>query len=349
MANEMTPPNAISDLIGAFKPLAWRRLENEIRARIARVPSELNGYGYDHYGMHPEDVVRVALPGSLLYQRYFKVETHDIDRVPAGRVLLIANHAGQLPFDAMMLGMAMLLEAEPPRICRGMAEYWVSELPFVNVVATRMGSMVGTPRNCVSMLENDECVMVFPEGVRGMNKTWKERYRLQRFGTGFMRLALQTGTPIVPVGIVGSEEQQPGEGFFDPDTYDPRVQMIDTLPLFRQTLAKAGLEDTVLPMVGRSAVFARFWSIPLGLVFIDGGHSYAAAVGDYTGWAGHIMPGGFLMIHDIFASPEQGGQAPRHVYKLALASGLFRELPMTKTLGVLQRRSPEDAAGNLPE
>lgn len=147
----------------------------------------------------------------------------------------------------------------------------------------------------------------------------------------------------------GSEEQQPGEGFFDPDTYDPRVQMIDTLPLFRQTLARAGLEDTVLPMVGRSAVFARFWSIPLGMVFIDGGHSYAAAVGDYTAWAGHIMPGGFLMIHDIFASPEQGGQAPRHVYKLALASGLFRELPMTKTLGVLQRRSPEDAAGNLPE
>lgn len=210
MTNELAPPTAISDLIGAFKPLAWRRIENELRARIARVPSELNGYGYDHYGMHPEDVVRVALPGSLLYERYFKVETHDIERVPAGRVLLIANHAGQLPFDAMMLGMAMLLEAEPPRICRGMAEYWVSELPFVNVVATRMGSMVGTPRNCVSMLESDECVMVFPEGVRGMNKTWKERYRLQRFGTGFMRLALQTGTPIVPVGIVGSEEQQPG-------------------------------------------------------------------------------------------------------------------------------------------
>ncbi|MFO7838761.1 MAG: class I SAM-dependent methyltransferase, partial [Desulfosalsimonadaceae bacterium] len=105
----------------------------------------------------------------------------------------------------------------------------------------------------------------------------------------------------------GSEEQQPGEGFFDPDTYDPRVQMIDTLPLFRQTLAKAGLQDTVLPMVGRSAVFAKFWSIPLALVFIDGGHSYAAAVGDYSGWAGHIMPGGLLLIHDIFESPDQGG------------------------------------------
>lgn len=210
MANEMARTSALSDLMGAFKPLAWRRIENEIRARIGRIPTELNGYGYDRYGLHPDDVVRVALPGVLLYHRYFKVETHDIERVPEGRVLLIANHAGQLPFDAVMLGMSMLLEAEPPRICRGMAEYWVSELPFVNVLATRMGSMVGTPRNCVSMLENDECVMVFPEGVRGMNKTWKERYRLQRFGTGFMRLALQTGTPIVPVGIVGSEEQQPG-------------------------------------------------------------------------------------------------------------------------------------------
>jgi len=209
-ASEMAPANALADLVGAFKPLAWRRLESEIRARIARVPTELNGYGFDRYGLYPDDVARAALPGTLLYRHYFKVETHDIERVPAGRVLLIANHAGQLPFDAVMLGMAMLLEAEPPRICRGMAEYWVSELPFVNVLATRMGSMVGTPRNCVSMLENDECVMVFPERVRGMNKTWKERYRLQRFGTGFMRLALRTGTPIVPIGIVGSEEQQPG-------------------------------------------------------------------------------------------------------------------------------------------
>jgi 1-acyl-sn-glycerol-3-phosphate acyltransferase len=130
--------------------------------------------------------------------------------MPAGRVLVIANHAGQLPFDGMMLATALLLEAEPPRIARGMGEYWIPRLPFVNWLATRAGQLVGTPENCAQLLEAEECVMVFPEGVRGMNKTFDQRYQLQRFGLGFLRLALETGTPIVPVGIVGSEEQQPG-------------------------------------------------------------------------------------------------------------------------------------------
>ncbi len=140
----------------------------------------------------------------------------------------------------------------------------------------------------------------------------------------------------------GSEEQQAGEGYFDPDTYDPQTAMIDTLPIFRQTLSKAGLENVVLPIVACSEAAARFWSTPLSLVFIDGGHTYEAAVGDYTAWAGHIMAGGYLLIHDIFKNPAEGGQAPYYVYQLALASGLFKELPMTKTLGVLQRRLPSE-------
>lgn len=140
----------------------------------------------------------------------------------------------------------------------------------------------------------------------------------------------------------GSEEQQPGEGYFDPDAYDPRTAAVDTLPVFRQTLFNAGLEDVVVPIVGRSAVVAGFWSTPLSLVFIDGGHTYEAAVGDYTAWAGHIMAGGYLLIHDIFTNPAQGGQAPYYIYQLALASGLFKELPMTRTLGVLQRRLPSE-------
>jgi 1-acyl-sn-glycerol-3-phosphate acyltransferase len=201
---------ALDDLVGAFRPLWLRRLQEEIAERVARVPTVLNEYDFDEYGLSPDWVKRSALTTALLYRYYFRVQTFDIDRVPPGPVLLICNHAGQLPFDGMMLTAAMLLEAEPPRIARGMAEYWVSELPFISVAAARMGAMVGTPRNCVSMLEAGECVMVFPEGVRGMNKLYSERYQLQRFGLGFMRLALQTGTPIVPVSIVGSEEQQPG-------------------------------------------------------------------------------------------------------------------------------------------
>jgi 1-acyl-sn-glycerol-3-phosphate acyltransferase len=91
-----------------------------------------------------------------------------------------------------------------------MAEYWVSRLPFVSEMAARTGALVGTPENCITMLEAGECVMVFPEGVRGMNKLYSERYKLQRFGQGFLRLALETDTPIVPVALVGSEEQNPG-------------------------------------------------------------------------------------------------------------------------------------------
>jgi 1-acyl-sn-glycerol-3-phosphate acyltransferase len=213
----MTPSHAgsallqgLSDLVGALRPLWVRGLQEEIEERIARVPTHLNEYGFDPVGLSPDWVVRSYLPAALMYRYYFRVETFDIENVPSGPVLLISNHAGQLPFDGMMLGAAMLLEAEPPRIVRGMAEYFVSELPWVSVAAARSGSLVGTPRNCVAMLEAGECVMVFPEGVRGMNKLYRDRYQLKRFGLGFMRLALETGTPIVPVSIVGSEEQQPG-------------------------------------------------------------------------------------------------------------------------------------------
>jgi 1-acyl-sn-glycerol-3-phosphate acyltransferase len=200
----------LGDLIGGLVPLSVRDLQAQIDERLRKLPTPLNEYGYDAFGMSPEFLRRQSLPMALMYRHYFRVETHDIDRIPAGRVLLIANHAGQLPFDASMLGMALLLEAEPPRVARGMAEFFIPRLPFVSVAAARGGALVGTPRNCISMLERGEVVMVFPEGVRGMNKEFSKRYQLQRFGLGFMRLALETGTPILPVGIVGSEEQQPG-------------------------------------------------------------------------------------------------------------------------------------------
>jgi 1-acyl-sn-glycerol-3-phosphate acyltransferase len=200
----------LGDLMGALTPLAARDLSAEIADRLRKVPTRVNEYGFEDHGMEIAAVHRAALPCALLYRLYFRAETSGIERIPRGRVLLVANHAGQLPFDAMMLGSATLLEGKPPRIARGMGEYWIPRLPFVNVVATRSGQMVGTPENCVQLLEAEECVMVFPEGVRGMNKTFRQRYQLQRFGTGFLRIALETGAPIVPVGIVGSEEQQPG-------------------------------------------------------------------------------------------------------------------------------------------
>jgi len=139
----------------------------------------------------------------------------------------------------------------------------------------------------------------------------------------------------------GSEEQQPGEEYFDPDLYDPQTDGVDTFKEFKATIKRGGFEDTVVPIVSRSEVAARLWATPLSLVFIDGGHSMQAACTDYDAWAGHILPGGFLLIHDIFNDPSQGGQAPHHIYTLALDSGLFQKVKMVKTLGVLQRLEKE--------
>ncbi len=138
----------------------------------------------------------------------------------------------------------------------------------------------------------------------------------------------------------GSEEQQPGQAYFDPELFESRKNRIDTLPFLLRTIKILDLTDTVLPLVGRSEDIASFWKKPLSLVFIDGSHSFAAALADYDGWASRLLPGGYLLIHDIFLDPLKGGQAPRCIYEMALASGLFQARPMVNTLGILQRSLP---------
>ena len=135
----------------------------------------------------------------------------------------------------------------------------------------------------------------------------------------------------------GSEEHQLGEEYHDADLFDNALQRMDSLPALRHTLARADLDAWVVPIVASSAQAGRHWSIPLGMVFIDGGHSLEAALIDYRTWSRHICTDGILAIHDIFPSPKDGGQAPFHVYQLALASGLFEEVEMRRTLAILRR------------
>lgn len=205
-----TETGLVAQLSRSVTPGIFEELREEIRSQLARAPLVLNDYGYDAYGFHPESANRLFTPAALMFRKYFRADTFDIDRVPEGGVLLIANHSGQFAYDGAMLNMAMLLEGEPPRLCRGMGEYFLWRVPFLGIGASRSGTLVGTPENCSKMLRGGECVMVFPEGARGANKPFRKRYQLQRFGSGFMRLALEAGVPIVPVGIVGAEEQQPG-------------------------------------------------------------------------------------------------------------------------------------------
>lgn len=134
----------------------------------------------------------------------------------------------------------------------------------------------------------------------------------------------------------GSEEQQPGQEYFDARLVD-KAGRVDTFPVFRSTIEAAGLQDVVVAIIGFSAIVASRWTTPLALVFIDGGHGEAAAQADYHGWARHIMPGGLLVIHDVFEDPARGGRPPWNVYRRALDSKAFVVTASEDTLRVLQR------------
>ena len=186
-----------------------RMVGPERKERLQALARTGNEYGVDPFGFNLDYSLSALAPFFWLYRRYHRVETYGIERVPPGRVLLISNHSGQLPMDGAMIGVSLLLEADPPRAIRSMVEKWVPSLPYVSTFMARVGQIVGTPENCRRLLEADEAILVFPEGVRGLGKLWPQRYQLQDFGLGFMRLALETDTPIVPIAVVGAEEQSP--------------------------------------------------------------------------------------------------------------------------------------------
>ncbi|HCA84301.1 MAG TPA: hypothetical protein DEQ61_01585 [Streptomyces sp.] len=155
--------------------------------------------------------------------------------------------------------------------------------------------------------------------------------------------AREAGTVAVTVDHHrGSEEQQPGWEYHDTSVVDPVTGRMDTLPAFRRTLHAAGLEDHVIAVVGRSPQVAAVWGRPLGLVFIDGGHTDEHATADYEGWTPHLAPGGLLVIHDVFADPADGGQAPYRIYRRALGPGGFTEVSATRSLHVLRRTAADD-------
>lgn len=195
-------------------PRFFKRLRTSVftpeQLEQLRKSTAVNSAGYDPWGLNLETAELSVRALRYLYEDYFRVQTVGINNVPQGRVMLVPNHAGQLPLDGILITLAMMLEAQPPRIVRGMVERFFPTLPFIGTWFIRCGQVVGDPRNCEELLERDQTIMVFPEGVRGSGKLYKNRYQLQSFGTGFVRLALETRTPIVPVAVIGSEETYPG-------------------------------------------------------------------------------------------------------------------------------------------
>ncbi|MEI5674023.1 MULTISPECIES: class I SAM-dependent methyltransferase [unclassified Nocardioides] len=142
----------------------------------------------------------------------------------------------------------------------------------------------------------------------------------------------------------GSEENQAGWEHHDAEVVDPELGLMDTLPFFRRTIARAGLEDQVVAVVGRSTTVSAHWRTPLSLLFIDGGHAEEHAQNDYSGWAPWVQPGGFLVIHDVFPDPADGGQPPYHVWLRAMESGSFEDVETVGSMRVLRRVS--GAAGD---
>jgi len=146
-----------------------------------------------------------------MYDRWWRVQADGVRNVPShGRALLVANHAGILPWDATMMGVALLREHPLPRYPRFTVLDWAFDLPYVSVAIRKLGGVPASPYNALRLLEQEELVAVFPEGTMGTQKLYRDRYRLRRFGRGgFVEIALRTGAPIVPVAIVGSEEIHP--------------------------------------------------------------------------------------------------------------------------------------------
>ena len=205
--------NEIVRLIKNFngkEEILSRLVTPEIEAMVARIPKPVGSFGFDAWGYN-EDQYKVGLAGAkLLYDKYFRVEAHGLEHIPKrGRVLIVPNHSGQLPMDGVLIGVAAATNPHGPRAARAMIERFFPTVPWLGNLLNAWGGVIGDPANCAKMLDTDEAIIVFPEGVRGSGKLYKKRYQLQRFGNGFMHLAMNHDTPIVPCGVVGCEETMP--------------------------------------------------------------------------------------------------------------------------------------------
>ena len=196
-------------------------------SRALELPSD--GFGFD-----PEFTERVKKVALWFYRNYWRVEVDGVTNVPArGRALLVANHAGIIPYDGAMIRTAILAEHPNPRHARMLVVDWAFAMPFTSMLLTKTGNVLAHPDNATALLERDEVVGVFPEGVKGAAKPYRDRYRIRRLGRGgFVQVALRTGAPIIPVAVVGSEEIHPVLADLQPLARLLRLPAIPITPTF---------------------------------------------------------------------------------------------------------------------
>ncbi len=189
---EFTPLDLLARL---YRPLAMRERSQTV----------------DEFGRDPEVAARVDRLIDFLYRRYFRVSTEGVGHIPAeGRALIVANHSGTLPYDGAMVMHAVRNEHDAHREVRPLVEDFVFHFPYLGTLMNRIGGVRACPENAIRLLDQDQLVAVFPEGLKGIGKLFAQRYQLQRFGRGgFIKLALETDAPIIPTAIVGAEEIHP--------------------------------------------------------------------------------------------------------------------------------------------
>ncbi len=182
----------------------------QVARNVSRSDLEFDEFGIDSFGISREHLIGFYSPFAAMYRDYLKVTEYGRHHIPRrGRTLIISNHSGGIGADAAMIMTSMLLDDDNPRVAHGMAEYFFNRWPFVSQLFSRVGHLTGLPEHAERMLETERMVIAFPEGARGTAKLYRDAYKLVRFGTGFMRLALKMKAPIVPTAFIGGEEAFP--------------------------------------------------------------------------------------------------------------------------------------------
>lgn len=185
-------------------------IDEAVREKVDRLELGFSRHGIDRYGVDKEELARFFSGLRLFYEKYFDVEVYGAEHVPSsGRAMLVSNHSGGVALDALMMLASCFYELEPPRLAQGMAEKFINRVPGASQMASRLGQFTGLPEHAERLLRDERLLMVFPEGARGTAKLARDADTLVRFGTGFMRLALQTGAPIVPTAFIGGGEAIP--------------------------------------------------------------------------------------------------------------------------------------------
>jgi 1-acyl-sn-glycerol-3-phosphate acyltransferase len=196
--------------MGALSRVLHRAATTAQRGRLAALRFADEGHGYDAFGLHPSGVALGMALTEGLYRAWFRVTSSGHRNIPAsGPAILAANHSGTLPFDALMLWADVVRKTEPPRLARPVADHFVVNLPFLSELFSRGGAVGGSRKNLERLLERGELVALFPEGVPGIGKRFRERYTLKPWRVGHAELAMRHRAPVVPVAIVGAEEQMP--------------------------------------------------------------------------------------------------------------------------------------------